>query len=144
MLGIMSEQETKRVEHYEQLFGALDGADQARLYDLLLYTVRSNSGIGFKSSCQGHPDYEDGARGIVPPFSHQSTGQDLNGLYHMMQALSRLLADKHPQSQVQAKGYFVFTWKDFCRIAVEGHRRFNGVRPVRNLWEDGEPPPADS
>ncbi len=127
--------ERDRIDFFISAFSAIDGARLDLLYDCMLHCLRSNSGIGFKGHWQGDPLYIASAKGDDTTDLDYDDGSDRNSLYHMMKAASELLWDRAPIVQTRTKGYYVNSWEDFCRIAVEGFNATGGQRPIKQIWE---------
>ena len=99
------------------MFENLDSIDQFLIYGALLNSIRTNCGHGFINSDQGHLAYRCGANGDI--LSHGTIGDhpERNRLYKMMRELSDALKD-HPELR---RSDLVFSWQDFCKIAIDAY-----------------------
>jgi hypothetical protein len=96
-------------------FKTLTSGERALLFEALLFCIESNSGIGFRSEDQTHPDYHDGANGSKPPSNADCS--DKNILFQMVRELSLHLADDTPVKIHRRFG--ITTWEHFCKRAIE-------------------------
>ena len=89
------------------------------IYQGLLSLVKSNSGVGFCNSDQGHPAYAVGRSG---KYDYEQFGDspERNNVYQMMHALSVSLSEAELDSSSEIREY-VFCWTDFCTIAYQAY-----------------------
>lgn len=101
--------------------GALSFSDRQLLYQGLLSLVKSNSGVGFANSDQGHSAYAIGRKG---DFDYEKWGDspDRNRLFKLMHALSVSLSEAEIDSSAEVSDY-VFCWADFCQLAYSAYEK---------------------
>jgi hypothetical protein len=83
------------------------------IFKALTHSIRSNSGIGFHNSDQGHPAYELGAQGADSAAWGDSPERN---------CLFQLLTSFDPTYH-EDEGPNLSTWQRFCAFAVESHHR---------------------
>lgn len=88
----------------------LEAADGELVYEALIFAIRSNWGVGFHNSDQGHPSYAPGAGGEAIPRDWD--GPDRNELFMLVRALSR----RHGRAELPNRPV-VETWEAFCALA---------------------------
>ena len=86
--------------------------------------VKSNSGIGFHNSDQGHPDYLDGRDGEI---DKRHDNPDRNSLYQLMRELSETLKD----STEFRREDLILKWSDFCKMTTDSYIRAKGYDPIK-------------
>jgi hypothetical protein len=89
--------------------------DWGMIYAALIHAIKTNSGIGFKNSDQGHMPYvlgaQDGRRNCI----ELGDSPENNRLYKMLLALSPEYGARH--------GVRIQNWRAFCQLAVESHEK---------------------
>ncbi len=100
-------------------FDGLDARSRYLLYAALLHVVKSNSGIGFANADQGHPAYRVGANEGKYDFDAYGDSPESNRLFQMMHSLSVRMNEEAESFESSLE--LVFSWQDFCHIAVEAH-----------------------
>jgi len=98
-------------------FADLTHDECALLFEALLFSIESGTGIGFRSYDQGHIDYSDGAAGRRPPTGGDTAERNL--MFQMIQELSLRLAD-HPVALVY-RDRGLTTWEQFCQFATNAY-----------------------
>lgn len=101
------------------MFDDLTYFEKRLLYAGLLSLVQKNEGAGFCNNDQGHPAYVVGASGNI---NYETLGDspEHNRLFQMMHQLSVSLNEQEEDSPTATE--YVFSWGDFCRIAVSANR----------------------
>ena len=90
------------------------------LYQGLLCLVKSNSGIGFCNSGQGHPAYAIGREGKVD-YATWGDCPEQNTLFQLMHSFSLILVDAEIDDSSEISDY-VLSWSDFCHLAYGAYQ----------------------
>jgi hypothetical protein len=105
-------------------FGELDFHDKQLLYKGLVALVKSNSGLGFHNSDQGHPAYAIGREGNHD-YKQWGDSPEHNRLFKFMHTLSVDLCEAEIDDSSEISEY-IFTWSDFCSMAYEAYEKHKG------------------
>ena len=105
------------------MFESLSPSERSLIYEVLLHAVKSNSGIGFANTDQGHPAYRVGRDG---KYDYQAFGDspERNSLFRMMHELS--VSANETDESFTSSGDLVFSWADFCRLATDAYAQHQG------------------
>ena len=85
------------------------------LFKSLLNSIKSNSGLGFHNSDQGHPDYLRGCDENIDITDPHYDNPNRNELFKMLLELSESLKDCPDFNHED----FITKWSEFCKIATD-------------------------
>ncbi len=109
------------MEQQHPPFESLSFFEKQLLYQGLLALVKSNSGLGFANSDQGHPAYAIGREGKFD-FWMWGDSPEHNSLFKLMHSLSVELCIAEIDGKPEISDY-VFSWSDFCHLAFEAYEK---------------------
>jgi hypothetical protein len=90
--------------------------EQALLFEVLLFCIEANSGIGFRGYCQNRIEYESGAHGA--PITLTEDSASTNTMFQFFKELSLHLSDSAEYKLFNRK-CGIIDWQKFCQKAVE-------------------------
>ncbi len=101
------------------MFENFDFHYRRTIYQSLLNSVRTNTGIGFHDHDQGHLAAYLHSSALKPGVDKSTGWPEYNELYIMMKELSDSLKDCE---DFEAND-LITCWTDFCLMAVEGYNK---------------------
>lgn len=95
--------------------------DKAVIYQALVCLVKSNSGVGFCNSDQGHAAYAVGREGKQ---DYQTFGDspEHNRLFKMMHELTVALGESDLDASTEISER-IYSWADFCKLAYDAYEK---------------------
>ncbi len=105
-------------------FGSLDYFDKQTIYEGLVKLVKTNSGVGFHNTDQGHPVYMIGKEGDID-YEAWGDSPEHNRLFKMMHTLSVELCEAEIDDSSETPEY-IFSWSDFCIMAYNAYEKHKG------------------
>lgn len=88
--------------------------DWSIIYDALIHSIDTNSGIGFHNNDQGHIAYLTGAKDGSHDYEQWGDSPENNRLFKMLVCLSGDRGDSH-SAQIR-------NWREFCERAYNAYR----------------------
>ena len=101
------------------MFENFDFHYRSTIYQSLLNSVRTNTGIGFHDNDQGHLAAYLHSSALKSKIDKSTGWPEYNELYIMMKELSDSLKDCE---DIEAND-LVPCWTEFCLLAVEGYNK---------------------
>ncbi len=100
------------------MFREFNFSQRYTLFTSLLNSIKSNSGLGFHNSDQGHLAYRIGCDEDIE-FRDHGDSPERNELFKMMCVLSESLEDCTDFGPDD----FITKWSDFCKMATDAYDR---------------------